>query len=84
MDVFFQLIHQGDKLIPCDFIGFKKSLHGNKDSHNKLMSNYVGQMQALMKGRSLKEVVSKNSQSNESSENLRKPLERKMKVLQRS
>ena len=55
---FFQLIHQGDKLIPCDFIGFKKSLHGNKDSHNKLMSNYVGQMQALMKGRSLKEVVS--------------------------
>ena len=55
---FFQLIHQGDKLIPCDFIGFKKSLHGNKDSHNKLMSNYVGQMQAMMKGRSLKEVVS--------------------------
>ena len=54
---FFQLIHQGDKLIPCDFIGFKKSLHGNKDSHNKLMSNYVGQMQALMKGRSLKEVA---------------------------
>ena len=55
---FFQLIHQGDKLIPCDFIGFKKSLHGNKDSHNKLMSNYVGQMQAMMKGRSLKEVAS--------------------------
>ena len=41
-----------------NFIGFKKSLHGNKDSHNKLMSNYVGQMQALMKGRSLKEVIS--------------------------
>lgn len=55
---FFQLIHQGDKLIPCDFIGFKQPLHGNKDSHNKLMSNYVGQMQALMRGRDLKEVVS--------------------------
>ena len=54
---FFQLIHQGNKLIPCDFIGFKKSLHGIKDSHNKLMSNYVGQMQALMKGKDLKNVI---------------------------
>ena len=54
---FFQLIHQGDKLIPCDFIGFKKSLHGNKDSHNKLMSNFVGQMQALMVGKNLEEVI---------------------------
>ena len=54
---FFQLIHQGDKLIPCDFIGFKKPLHGNKDSHNKLMSNFVGQMQALMLGKNLEEVI---------------------------
>jgi glucose-6-phosphate isomerase len=65
---FFQLIHQGNKLIPCDFIGFKKSLHGNKDSHNKLMSNYIGQMQALMKGRSLNEVIDE-MQSNKQSEN---------------
>ncbi len=54
---FFQLIHQGEKLIPCDFIGFKKSLHGNKDSHNKLMSNFIGQMQALMMGKNLEEVI---------------------------
>ena len=69
---FFQLIHQGDKLIPCDFIGFKKSLHGNKDSHNKLMSNYVGQMQALMRGRSLKEVVSEMESKNIDEETINK------------
>jgi len=69
---FFQLIHQGDKLIPCDFIGFKKSLHGNKDSHNKLMSNYVGQMQALMKGRSLNEVVSEMESKNIDHETINK------------
>lgn len=69
---FFQLIHQGDKLIPCDFIGFKKSLYGNKDSHNKLMSNYVGQMQALMKGRSLKEVVSEMESKNIDEETINK------------
>ena len=54
---FFQLIHQSNKLIPCDFIGFKKSLHGNTNSHNKLMSNYVGQMEALMLGKNIKDVV---------------------------
>ena len=37
---FFQLIHQGTKLIPADFIGFKKSLHQNEDHHNKLMANF--------------------------------------------
>ena len=47
---FFQLLHQGTKLIPCDFIGFKSSLHGNDDAHNKLMSNFVAQTQALMVG----------------------------------
>ena len=69
---FFQLIHQGDKLIPCDFIGFKKSLHGNKDSHNKLMSNYVGQMQALMKGRRLNEVISEMESKNIDQETINK------------
>lgn len=48
---FFQLIHQGTKLIPCDFIGFKKSLHGNKEHQNKLMANFFAQTEALMKGK---------------------------------
>jgi len=53
---FFQLIHQGTKLIPTDFIGFTQSLHGNKDHQNKLISNFIAQTEALMKGKSLVEV----------------------------
>ncbi|MFK8295443.1 glucose-6-phosphate isomerase [Capnocytophaga canimorsus] len=48
---FFQLIHQGTKLIPTDFIGFKKSLYGNTDHHNKLMANFFAQTEALLKGK---------------------------------
>ncbi|WP_431162273.1 glucose-6-phosphate isomerase [Flagellimonas beolgyonensis] len=53
---FFQLIHQGTKLIPTDFIGFKKSLHGDADHHHKLMANYFAQTEALMNGKTPKEV----------------------------
>lgn len=55
---FFQLIHQGTKLIPADFIGFVESLHGNKDHHDKLMSNYFAQTEALMNGKTKDEVLS--------------------------
>jgi glucose-6-phosphate isomerase len=48
---FFQLIHQGTKLIPTDFIGFKQSLFGNKDHHDKLMSNFFAQTEALLMGK---------------------------------
>ncbi|MGR7813002.1 glucose-6-phosphate isomerase [Lacinutrix undariae] len=53
---FFQLIHQGTKLIPADFIGFGKSLHGNKDHQDKLMSNYFAQTEALLNGKTKAEV----------------------------
>jgi glucose-6-phosphate isomerase len=53
---FFQLIHQGTKLIPTDFIGFKKSLHGDADHHHKLMANYFAQTEALMNGKTPEEV----------------------------
>jgi glucose-6-phosphate isomerase len=53
---FFQLIHQGTKLIPTDFIGFKKSLHGDEDHHHKLMANYFAQTEALMNGKTPEEV----------------------------
>lgn len=53
---FFQLIHQGTKLIPADFIGFVKSLHGNKEHHDKLMSNFFAQTEALMNGKNSTEV----------------------------
>jgi glucose-6-phosphate isomerase len=53
---FFQLIHQGTKLIPVDFIGFKKSLHGDLEHHNKLMANFFAQTEALMNGKTSEEV----------------------------
>lgn len=52
---FFQLIHQGTKLIPADFIGFAESLYGNKQHHNKLMSNFFAQTEALLNGKTYKE-----------------------------
>lgn len=54
---FFQLIHQGTKLIPTDFIGFKNSLHGDVDHHNKLMANFFAQTEALMNGKTKAEVL---------------------------
>lgn len=54
---FFQLIHQGTKLIPTDFIGYKKSLHQDQSHHDKLMSNFFAQTEALYKGKSREEVV---------------------------
>ncbi|VXB28796.1 glucosephosphate isomerase [Flavobacterium sp. 9AF] len=53
---FFQLIHQGTKLIPTDFIGFRKSLHGNKEHHDKLMSNFFAQTEALLMGKNENQV----------------------------
>lgn len=55
---FFQLIHQGTKLIPTDFIGFAKALYGNQDHQDKLVSNFIAQTEALMCGKS-EEVVTK-------------------------
>ena len=58
---FFQLIHQGTKLIPADFIGFAKSLHGNKDHQDKLMSNFFAQTEALLNGKSKEEVIAEGT-----------------------
>lgn len=53
---FMQLVHQGTKLIPVDFIGFEESLFGNKDHHQKLMANFYAQPEALYAGKSEEEV----------------------------
>ncbi|TBW27853.1 glucose-6-phosphate isomerase [Gramella sp. KN1008] len=53
---FFQLIHQGTKLIPADFIGFKRSLFGDKDHQDKLMANFFAQTEALLNGKNEDEV----------------------------
>ncbi len=54
---FFQLIHQGTKLIPIDFIGFKKPLHGDEKNHKKLMANFIAQSEALMMGKNIDSVI---------------------------
>ncbi len=53
---FFQHIHQGTKLIPVDFIGFKNPLFKNIKHHKKLLANLIGQVNALMKGKNKYEV----------------------------
>ena len=53
---FYQLIHQGTKLIPCDFIGFAKSQNPLGDHHAKLMANFFAQTQALAFGKTAEEL----------------------------
>ena len=54
---FFQLLHQGTKFIPIDFIGFVKSLHKEDNQQDKLISNLFGQAEALMLGKSKSQVI---------------------------
>ncbi len=53
---FYQLIHQGTKIIPCDFIGFAKSLNALGDHHDQLMANFFAQTEALAFGKTAAEV----------------------------
>jgi glucose-6-phosphate isomerase len=53
---FYQLIHQGTKLIPCDFIGFMRSLNPLGEHHDVLMSNVFAQPEALAFGKTADEV----------------------------
>jgi glucose-6-phosphate isomerase len=55
---FYQLIHQGTKLIPCDFIGFYKSLNPVGRHHDLLMSNVFAQAEALAFGKTAEELRS--------------------------
>jgi glucose-6-phosphate isomerase len=61
---FYQLIHQGTKLIPCDFIGVIEPKNKLSDHQDKLFSNFIAQSKALMKGRTLAEVEQLNPSSN--------------------
>ncbi|WP_413484690.1 glucose-6-phosphate isomerase [Morganella psychrotolerans] len=53
---FYQLIHQGTKLIPCDFIAPAQSHNPLGDHHNKLLSNFFAQTQALAFGKTREQV----------------------------
>ncbi len=53
---FYQLIHQGTRLIPCDFIGFAKSLNPLGRHHDVLMANVFAQAEALAFGKTAEQV----------------------------
>jgi glucose-6-phosphate isomerase len=57
---FFQLLHQGTKLIPADFIGFCKSQTPAGNHHRILMANFVAQTEALAFGKSIEQVKAEN------------------------
>ncbi|MHA1612894.1 MAG: glucose-6-phosphate isomerase [Promethearchaeota archaeon] len=57
---FYQLIHQGTKLIPCDFIGFAQSHNPLGDHHIKFMANFFAQPEALAFGKTVEELRAAN------------------------
>lgn len=54
---FYQLIHQGTKLIPCDFLAAANSQNPLGDHHPKLLANFFAQTEALMMGKTKEEVI---------------------------
>jgi glucose-6-phosphate isomerase len=58
---FYQLIHQGTKLIPCDFIGFCKSQNPLGDHHVKLMANFFAQTEALAFGKTAEALIAEGT-----------------------
>lgn len=69
---FYQLIHQGTHLIPCDFIAPAISHNPIGDHHQKLLSNFFAQTEALMKGKSLEEVKSEMGKAGKSEQEIEK------------
>ncbi|AMV33169.1 Glucose-6-phosphate isomerase [Pirellula sp. SH-Sr6A] len=58
---FYQLIHQGTRLIPCDFIAFLESLHPIGDHHDKLFANVLAQSEALAFGKTTEQVIAEGT-----------------------
>jgi len=71
---FYQLIHQGTKLIPCDFLA-EAITHNPRGSHHQiLMANFFAQTEALMSGKTEEEVINEMKNSGKSEEEIRKLL----------
>ena len=69
---FYQLIHQGTKLIPCDFIAPAISHNALGDHHEKLLANFFAQTEALMNGKTLSEAKEELMKSGLTSEEIKK------------
>jgi len=69
---FYQLIHQGTKLIPCDFIAPAISHNPVGDHHSILLSNFFAQTEALMKGKTYDEVAAELEASGKSAQEIKR------------
>lgn len=69
---FYQLIHQGTKLIPCDFLAAANSLNPIGDHHAKLLSNFFAQTEALAFGKTLEEAENELRSKEKSEEEIQK------------
>jgi glucose-6-phosphate isomerase len=69
---FYQLIHQGTKLIPCDFIAPAQSHNPLGNHHQLLLSNFFAQTEALMNGKTRAEVEAELTKSGKSAEEINK------------
>src|SRR5205823_13013122 len=58
---FYQLIHQGTKLIPCDFVGFSQTLNRLGQHHDRLMANVFAQTEALAFGKTPEQVAAEGT-----------------------
>ncbi|NQZ77474.1 MAG: glucose-6-phosphate isomerase [Ekhidna sp.] len=54
---FYQLIHQGTKVIPCEFLAIAQPAHNHTDHHEKLLANFFAQSEALLTGKSKEQVL---------------------------
>jgi glucose-6-phosphate isomerase len=71
---FYQLIHQGTKLIPCDFVAPAFTHNPVGDHHEILLSNFFAQTEALMRGKTPEEVLKELRESGMGDEEIRKRL----------
>lgn len=69
---FYQLIHQGTSIIPCDFIAPAQTQNPLSDHHDKLLSNFFAQTEALMNGKSEEEVEQELLKAGKSAEEIAK------------
>ncbi len=68
---FYQLLHQGTRLVPCDFLAAARSHHPLANQHEILLSNFFAQTEALMRGRTADEVRAELEEAGVTGERLR-------------
>ncbi len=75
---FYQLIHQGTKLVPCDFLAPARGLNPRGEMHELLLSNFFAQTEALMRGKTEAEARQELAVAGKSEEDIQKMLQHKV------